>query len=103
MEVIGFHSDNGGEFINAHFYKYCEKEKIAFTRSRANKKNDNCYVEQKNFDVIRKLVGYRRYDTDEELNLLNKLYENWRIFVNFFHPSVKLIKKIRTGSKVKKI
>jgi len=103
MDVIGFHSDNGGEFINAHFYRYCKKEKISFTRSRANKKNDNCYVEQKNFDVVRKLVGYRRYDTDEELEILNKLYDNWRIFVNFFHPSVKLVKKIRMGSKVKKI
>ena len=59
-------------------------------------------MEQKNFDVVRKLVGYRRYDTEEELRLLNKLYGNWRLFVNFFHPSMKLIKKTRQGSKIKK-
>jgi len=103
MPMIGFHSDNGSEFINNHFCKYCKKYTIEFTRSRSHKKNDNCFVEQKNFDVVRKLAGYRRYDTDEELEILNKLYDSWRLMVNFFHPSVKLIKKERVGSKVKKV
>lgn len=60
-------------------------------------------MEQKNFDVVRKLVGYRRYDTAEELELLNLIYDSWRLIVNFFHPSVKLVKKERIGSEVKKL
>lgn len=72
--VLGIDSDNGREFINAHLLRFCEREKITFTRSRANKKNDNCYVEQKNYSVVRRHVGYARYDTEEELELLNELY-----------------------------
>jgi len=100
--VSEIHSDNGSEFINAHLRKYCHSHKISFTRSRSGKKNDNCYVEQKNFDIIRKLVGYRRYDTQEELKILNQLYRVWSDFVNFFHPSERLLSKTRIGSKIKK-
>lgn len=101
--LLGLDSDNGGEFINDHLIRYCEKEKITFTRSRAYKKNDNCYVEQKNYTSVRRNVGYMRYDTEEELALLNELYDVLRLYNNFFLPQMKLIEKTREGSKVKKV
>ena len=88
------------KFINAHLIRYCEEHKITFTRSRPYRKNDSCFVEQKNWSVIRRAVGYARYDTDNELNTLNELYGYLRLYVNFFQPVRKLIKKERTGSKV---
>jgi hypothetical protein len=100
FSILGIDSDNGSEFINAHLIRYCEKEHITFTRSRPYRKNDSCFVEQKNWSVIRRAVGYGRYDTDKELNILNKLYGYLRLYVNFFQPVRKLIKKERIGSKV---
>lgn len=67
FELLGLDSDNGGEFINYHLYHYCEQEQITFTRSRPLRKNDNCFVEQKNYSVVRRFVGYARYDTEAEL------------------------------------
>jgi len=98
--ILGIDSDNGSEFINAHLLRYCQKEHITFTRSRPYRKNDSCFVEQKNWSVIRRAVGYGRYDTDKELNILNELYSYLRLYVNFFQPVRKLIKKERIGSKV---
>jgi hypothetical protein len=100
FSILGIDSDNGSEFINAHLIRYCEKEHITFTRSRPYRKNDSCFVEQKNWSVIRRAVGYARYDNDKELNILNKLYSYLRLYVNFFQPVRKLIKKERIGSKV---
>ena len=100
FSMLGIDSDNGAEFINAHLIRYCEEHKITFTRSRPYRKNDSCFVEQKNWSVIRRAVGYGRYDTDKELNTLNKLYGYLRLYVNFFQPVRKLIKKERIGSKV---
>lgn len=71
-------------------------------RSPSHRKNDTCFVEQKNWTVVRKFVGYRRYDTEREVQFLNALYDNLRLLVNFFHPSMKLISKSRDGAKVKK-
>ena len=68
-------SDNGGEFINYHLYEYCTKNNIAFTRSRAYRKNDNCFVEQKNNSVVRRYAGYFRYDTEQQLELVNEIYD----------------------------
>ncbi len=102
FSILGIDSDNGAEFINAHLLRYCEKEQITFTRSRPYRKNDSCFVEQKNYSVIRRAVGYSRYYTAEELTLLNELYGYLRLYVNFFQPVRKLIKKERIGSKVKK-
>lgn len=99
---LGIDSDNGGEFINHRLVRYCRKEKITFTRSRASQKNDNYYVEQKNWTVVRQKVGYLRYDTEEELILLNQLYPLLRLYINFFQPMIKLISKERVKSKVKK-
>jgi len=84
-------------------YKYCSREKLEFTRSRENKKNDNAYVEQKNWTHVRKVFGYLRYDTPEELMIINDLYHNeLRVYKNFFQPVMKLASKVRVGGKVKR-
>jgi len=100
FSILGIDSDNGAEFINAHLIRYCEEHKITFTRSRPYRKNDSCFVEQKNWSVIRRAIGYGRYDTDKEVSILNELYGYLRLYVNFFQPVRKLIKKERIGSKV---
>jgi len=100
FSILGLDSDNGSEFINAHLLHYCDKNKITFTLSRPYRKNDSCFVEQKNCSVIRRAVGYSRHDTDNELSILNELYSYLRLYVNFFQPVRKLIKKERIGSKV---
>jgi hypothetical protein len=99
----GIDSDNGSEFINDQLYRYCLREKITFTRGRAGKKNDGAYVEQKNWSVVRRAVGYHRYDTPEQLDLLNRLYAVMHFYVNFFLPVMKLKEKTRLGSKVKRV
>jgi Integrase core domain. len=86
------HSDNGTEFINWHLLRYTQKEELGFSRSRPNKKNDNCFVEQKNWTHVKKYVGYFRYDTKGELEILNDLYRNeLRLYKNLFQPVIKLI------------
>ncbi|MBA7500964.1 MAG: transposase [Clostridia bacterium] len=98
----GVDSDNGPEFINYHLINYCEEENLEFTLSRPNKKNDNAYIEQKNWTHVRKTVGYLRYDTDKELRLMNSLYDNeLRLYKNFFSPVMKLVSKERIAGKVK--
>src|SRR4029450_8490764 len=98
--LLGIDSDNGSEFINKYLTEYCQKQKLTFTRSRPYRKNDNCFVEQKNYSVVRRAVGYQRYDTEAQLNLLNKLYATLRLYSNFFQPTMKLKSKERVGSKV---
>lgn len=100
--VKGIDSDNGSEFINHHLFRYCEGQKITFTRSRSGNKNDGAHVEEKNWSVVRKTVGYYRYDTAAELELLGQIYEVLRLQTNFFSPSQKLISKTRHGAKVTK-
>jgi hypothetical protein len=100
--LLGLDSDNGSEFINDPLLHYCRQEKITFTRSRPYRKNDNCFVEQKNYSIVRRAVGYARYDTDEQCDLLNELYSYLRLYTNFFLPTMKLKSKERIGSKVKK-
>ena len=100
--LLGINSDTGSEFINNHLWRYCQREKITFTRCRQGRKNDNCYVEQKNYTAVRQTVGYFRYDTDKELDLLRRIYSIWRLYANFFLPQMKLLEKIREGSKVRK-
>ena len=98
--LLGVDSDNGSEFINDQLYRYCLDEKIAFTRGRPGKNNDGAHVEQKNGSIVRGAVGYRRYDTPEQLDLLNRLYAVMHLYVNFFLPVRKLKEKTRIGSKV---
>jgi len=88
FDIIGIDSDNGSEFINNHLFRYCTQNKITFTRSRPYRKNDNCFVEQKNYSIVRRAVGYRRYDTPDELEALNELYAVLRLYTNYFQPSI---------------
>lgn len=101
--LLGIDSDSGSEFINAHLYRYCITEEITFTRGRPGKKNDNPYVEEKNDSIVRNWVGYGRFDTQTQVDILNELYELLRLYTNFFLPVMKLKKKIRIGSKIKKV
>jgi hypothetical protein len=100
FDLLGLDSDNGAEFINDELYRYCVAEAITFTRGRAHRKNDGCFVEQKNWTVVRQHVGYARYDTNAELEVLRELYSFLRLWVNFFQPVMKLSEKIRHGAKV---
>ncbi len=100
--LLGLDSDNGSEFIYDHLFGYCSERGITFTRSRAFRKNDNCFVEQKNWTVVRQQVGYARYDTPQELEVLRQLYSHLRLYVNFFQPQMKLIEKTREGARVRK-
>lgn len=98
---IGAHPDNGTEFINYHLFGYCQEQGLEFTRSRPYKKNDNCFVEQKNKTHVKKYVGWLRYDTAKEQKILNDLYRNeLRLFKNFFQPQIKLKEKIRIKGKL---
>ena len=98
----GIDSDNGSEFINADLLQYCQQQRLTFTRSRPYRKNDNCYVEQKNYTMVRRHVGYQRLAGPEQLALVNKLYEYLRLYTNYFQPLMKLKSKERHGSQVKK-
>jgi hypothetical protein len=98
----GLDSDNGSEFVNQELLRYCQKERITFTRARPYRKNDNCYVEQKNYSVVRQTVGYQRFDTAAELMVLKQLYATLRLYTNFFQPTMKLKSKERFGSRVQK-
>jgi Integrase core domain len=98
----GIDSDNGSEFINAHLLRYCQNDQLTFTRSRPYKKNDQAYVEQKNWSIVRQLVGYERYESASAFDGLQALYEVIRLYINFFQPSMKLVFKERVSSKVKK-
>ena len=100
--IIGIDSDNGSEFINHHLFAWCETNEVTFTRSRAGNKNDGAHVEQKNWHVVRQTVGYHRYDTPAELELLNQIWALQRLTTNHFAPQQKLIKKVRRGAKVSK-
>jgi len=97
--LLGIDSDNGSEFINDLLYRYCLDEQITFTRSRPYKKNDQAHVEQKNWSVVRREVGYDRWETEQELALLKSIYDDLRLYINFFQPSFKLIAKERIGKK----
>lgn len=104
--LLGFDSDNGGEFLNYHAFKYfTQREKpVQFTRSREYQSNDNAHVEQKNWTHVRQYLGYDRLEDPRAVELMNELYKSeWRLYHNFFCPSVKLLDKKRVGSKTIKI
>jgi len=98
--LLGLDCDNGSEFLNAHLVRYCTEQQITFTRSRPYKKNDQAHVEQKNGSVVRRWIGYDRYEGDRGTRMMNDFYELLRLYNNFFQPSVKLISKTRHGAKV---
>jgi hypothetical protein len=100
--LLGIDSDNGGEFINQVLWDYSERHKIVFTRSRPYKKNDQAYVEQKNWTAIRQRVGYDRYATRAAYDQLARLYEVAHLHINFFQPIRKIVGKERVGAKTRK-
>jgi hypothetical protein len=101
--LLGIDSDNGEEFINKDTLAWCTQHNIQFTRSRPYKKNDNCFVEQKNDTCVRQYVSYRRYDTAAERDALAAVYRSLCPLLNYFLPTMKLIDKTRVGSAVRKV
>lgn len=105
FKILGFDSDNGGEFLNWHLLSYFTKRKqpVKYTRSRSYQKNDNAHIEGKNWTHIRQYLGYMRFENPVIVDFMNDLYENeWSYYFNFFIPSVKLISKERIDAKQKK-
>lgn len=100
--LLGIDSDNGSEFINNMLYRYCLAQKITFTRSRPFKKNDQAHVEQKNWSVVRHLIGYDRLDSDKAYTLLQSIYDLLRFYTNFFQPVLKLVSKQHVDNKLHK-
>ena len=99
--LLGIDSDNGSEFINEQLLVYCRQRQIQFTRGRPYKKDDNAHIEQKNWTHVRKLMGYERYETQQAVDAMNRLYAgDLRLFQNLFLPSVKLLSKHRIGSRL---
>ena len=102
--LLGVDSDNGSEFINWHLKSWCERKQIQLTRGRPYKKDDNAHIEQKNWTHVRKLLGWDRYDTHEAVAAINDLYgHELRLWLNLYLPSVKLLRKVRVGSKVRRV
>jgi transposase InsO family protein len=103
FKLLGIDSDNGSEFINYHLKTFCDQNNIQLTRGRPYKKDDNAHIEQKNYTHVRKILGYLRYDSGPAQKAINELYQNeLRILQNLFLPAMKLIKKTRVGSKLKR-
>lgn len=104
--LLAFDSDNGSEFLNWHLVSYLqergEEPKVAFTRSRPYRKNDNARVEQKNWTHARQLLGYDRLDCMEMLDSINEVYRNWNLLKNYFTPVMKLTEKVRIGGRYQK-
>ena len=100
--VVGVDCDNGSEFINYTLLDWCEKRQITFTRSRPGNSNDGAHVEQKNWAIVRTVVGYHRYDTRAELLLLNEIWVLQTQMTNYFSPQQKLVSKVRDGAKITK-
>lgn len=100
--LLGIDTDNGAEFINMELLAFCEQEHITFTRGRPRRSNDQCYVEQKNGQIVRQVVGYDRFVGEFAYRQLTELYRALRVYVNCFQPSMKLQTKEREGSKVRR-
>jgi hypothetical protein len=102
LPLKGLHSDNDSAFLNEPLQRWCATQSIPYTRARPYHSNDTCYVEQKNYNIVRQAVGYARYETPEEVQLIERLYENLRLLINFFYPSMKLLEKKRVGGRIRK-
>jgi hypothetical protein len=102
--LLGVDSDNGSEFINWHLKRWCDREQIQLTRGRPYKKDDNAHIEQKNWTHVRKLLGWERYDSAAAVAAINAVYrQELRLWMNLYQPSVKLLKKVRVGSKLRRV
>ena len=100
FDLFGIDTDGGSEFINDQMLRYCKQENLVFTRGRPSKKNDGCHIEQKNWSIIRQTVGYGRFETQRECDVLNMVYDYLRLLNNFFMPSQKLVPKKRDGGRI---
>lgn len=104
FRLLGIDSDNGSEFLNWHVARWCARREIQFTRGRPYKKDDNAHIEQKNWTHVRKLMGWERYDTAKAVESMNELYrQELRLWLNLFQPSVKLQRKVRVGSRLRRV
>jgi hypothetical protein len=104
FRLLGVDSDNGSEFINWHLKRWCDGKQIQLTRGRPYKKDDNAHIEQKNWTHVRKLLGWDRYDSRAAVEAINAVYrQELRWWMNLYLPSVKLVKKVRVGSKVRRV
>jgi hypothetical protein len=102
VPLKSLHSDNDSSFLNEPLQRWCAQQSIPYRRARPYHSNDTCYVEQKNFNIVRQTVGYARYETEEEVALLAQLYEKLRLLINFFYPSMKLLEKKRVNGRIRK-
>jgi hypothetical protein len=102
VPLLSLHSDNDSAFLNDPLQSWCAQQGIAYRRARPYHSNDTCYVEQKNYNIVRQAVGYARYETEEEVTLLARLYEKLRLLINFFYPSMKLLEKKRVNGRIRK-
>lgn len=102
FELLGVDSDNGSEFINDHFLYWAREQDLVFTRGRPNHKNDSCYVEQKNWSIVRHAIGYKRYEGQEVVDYMNQFYDLLRLINNYFMPSQKLLSRQRIGGRIVK-
>lgn len=98
--LLGIDFDSGGEFVNYHLIKYCDQNYITYTRAREAIKNDQAYIEQQNYSIVRRFVGYQRLDTPEQAEMLNNLYLLLSDYQNFFQPVMRMKTKVRDGAKV---
>src|SRR5260370_438984 len=104
FRLLGLDSDNGSEFINWHLQAWCERKQIQLTRGRPYKKDDNAHIEQKNWTHVRKLLGWEGYEPKNAVDARNDLHRReLRLWLNLYLPSVKLVKKVRVGSKVRRV
>jgi transposase InsO family protein len=102
--LLGIDTDNGSEFLNWHVGRWCARRDLQFTRGRPYKKDDNAHIEQKNWTHVRKLMGWERYDTTQAVEAMNDLYRHeLRLWMNVFQPSVKLLRKVRVGARLRRV
>lgn len=100
--LLGIDSDNDTVFLNDLILNYCQTRQITFTRCRPYKKNDQCFVEQKNWSIVRRTIGYQRFESQAAHQLLGEIYAELHLYTNLFQPTFKLVSKQRTGAKVYK-
>lgn len=103
FRIQEIHPDNDSALINDLLWDWCREARIKMSRSRPYKKNDNAWIEQKNWTHVRKVVGYRRYDTTGELKLLNEIYATAGLYRNFLQPAIKLREKTRVNGRIKRV
>jgi len=100
--LVALHTDNGSEFLSQTLYAWCRREDIHFTRGRPYRKNDQAYVEQRNYVAVRRLLGHDRFRSKAAYTLLEQLYALWTLQLNFLRPVRKLVSKQRQGARVTK-